>query len=561
MSSHDAYRVEPWALRESRLDLGSLAQSESLLALANGHLGLRGNLDEGEPSSLNGTYLNGLYESHPFSYAEPAFGLPEAGQTIVNVTDGKLIRLLVEDEPMDMHRGTLLSHERVMDFRTGLLERRLTWQSIGRHTVRVTSRRLVSFRFRSVAAISYEVEAPEEPLRLALQSNLLANESDVVSTADPRRTTALRDVLQGRLHVARGTRAVLAHTTRNSGLSLAAGMEHMVDAEDDPAMLIECEPDLARLTITVQAAPGRPVRLVKFLAYHWSSSQSVEWLRDQVDGSLESAMAEGFEGLVQAQRGYLDDFWSRADIEIDGDDELQQALRYSLYQTLQATARAEQRAIAAKGLTGSGYDGHAFWDTESFVLPLLTYIAPRLTRDALIWRHATLDLARERAHQLGLRGAAFPWRTIHGEECSGYWPAGMAAVHINADIAGAVRRYVSATGDDAFERDYGTALLVETARLWLGLGHVGPDDRFRIDGVTGPDEYSAVVDNNIYTNLMAQANLRAAAEAVERHPDVGRELQVDDDEILDWRTAAETMFIPYDEVLGLHPQDQDFLDH
>ena len=561
MTSHDAYQVEPWALHESWLDLQALARSESVLALANGHLGLRGNLDEGEPSSLNGTYLNGFYESHPITYAEPAFGLPEAGEAIVNVTDGKLIRLLVEDEPMDMHRGTLLDHERILDFRTGILERRLAWRSIGGHTVRVRSRRLVSFRFRSVAAICFEVEAPDEPLRLALQSNLLANESEVVSTADPRGSTALKSVLQGRLHVAHGTRAVLVHTTRNSALSVAAGMEHVVECEDDPEMLIESEPDLGRLTISVEVAPGRPVRLVKLLAYHWSSRQSVEWLRDQVDGSLEGALAEGFEGLARAQRDYLDDFWVRADIEIDGDDGLQQALRFALFQTLQATARAEQRAIAAKGLTGSGYDGHAFWDTESFVLPLLTYIAPRLTRDALIWRHSTLDLARERARQLGLPGAAFPWRTIQGAECSGYWPAGLAAVHITADIAGAVRRYVAATADDAFERDYGTALLVETARLWLGLGHVGPDGRFRIDGVTGPDEYSAVVDNNVYTNLTAQANLRGAVDAVGRHPDVARALHVGDGEVASWRKAAEAMFVPYDETTGLHPQDQDFLDH
>jgi alpha,alpha-trehalose phosphorylase len=559
--AHDAYRVEPWAIHETRLDLESLAQSESIFALANGHLGLRGNLDEGEPSSLSGTYLNGFFESHPIRYAELAFGLPEAGQTIVNVTDGKLIRLLVEDEPMDVHRGTLLSHERVLDLRSGILERRLDWRSIGGHAVRVTSRRLVSFRFRSVAAISYEVEALDEPLRLALQSNLLANEREVVSTTDPRGGGGLEDALLGRLDVAHGARVVLAHTTRASGLSLAAGMEHVVDAGEVPESLVESEPDLGRLTLSVTVAPERPVRLVKLLAYHWSSQQSVEWLRDQVDGSLEIAVAEGFDGLARAQRAYLDEFWSRADIEVDGDPALQQALRFALFQTLQASARAEERAIPAKGLTGTGYDGHAFWDTESFVLPLLTYLAPTLARDALVWRHSTLDLARERARQLGLRGATFPWRTIRGEECSGYWPAGMAAVHVNADIADAVRRYVQATGDHEFERTYGVELLVETARLWATLGHTGTDGRFRIDGVTGPDEYSALVNNNVYTNLMAQTNLRAAMEAAGRHPAAARALGVGDEEIATWRAAADTMYIPYDADLGVHPQDQDYLMH
>ena len=226
----------------------------------------------------------------------------------------------------------------------------------------------------------------------------------------------------------------------------------------------------------------------------------------------------------------------------------QQAVRFSLFHVLQAGARAEGRAIPAKGLTGPGYDGHAFWDTETFVLPVLTYTAPEAVADALRWRHSTLPLATERARQLGLDGAAFPWRTITGAECSGYWPAGTAAFHIGADIAAAVVRYVEATGDEAFERDVGLELLVETARLWRSLGHHDAQGRFRIDGVTGPDEYSAVADNNVYTNLMAQHNLRAAADAAERHPDRAGLLGVDDEEMAAWRDAAKAMFIPYDDV-------------
>jgi alpha,alpha-trehalose phosphorylase len=427
--------------------------------------------------------------------------------------------------------------------------------------VRVTSRRLVSFRVRSVAAISYEVEAIGAPMRVALQSNLLANQMETWEQGDPRVPVDLGKVLATRLSVHDGLRVVLAHTTNRSGLSLAAGMEHVIDTEHEPELRTQSEDDLGRVTISAQLTPGRPLRMVKLLAYHWSSRESIEWLRDQVDASLESAVAEGFDGLAASQRQYLDDYWAVADVELEGDVEIQQALRFALFNVLQASARAETRAIAAKGLTGPGYDGHAFWDTESFVLPMLTYMRPELARDALIWRHTTLDLARERARELGLRGAAFPWRTIHGEECSGYWPAGTAAFHVNADIADAVRRYVLATGDEDFERDYGTELLIETARLWMSLGYFGPDGRFRIDGVTGPDEYSALVDNNVYTNLMAQGNLRSAADAAERRADCARRLEVEGSEIAAWREAAQRMYVPYDERLGVHPQDQDFTAH
>ena len=300
---------------------------------------------------------------------------------------------------------------------------------------------------------------------------------------------------------------------------------------------------------------------MKFFAYGWSSQRSFPAIRDQVIAALSEATHTGWDGLLAAQRAYLDGFWERADVELEGDTELQQAVRFGLFHTLQAGARAEQRAIAAKGLTGPGYDGHTFWDTERFVLPVLTYTEPDAARDALRWRHVTLDLARERAKQLGLEGAAFPWRTIRGQECSGYWPAGTAAFHIGADIADAVQRYYDATGDDTFEREIGLELLVETARLWRSLGHHDPDGRFRIDGVTGPDEYSAVADNNVYTNLMAQRNLRAAADAVARHPRRAADLDADFEEAAAWRDAARDMVVPWDDHLGVHPQSENFTSH
>jgi alpha,alpha-trehalose phosphorylase len=338
-------------------------------------------------------------------------------------------------------------------------------------------------------------------------------------------------------------------------------MEHVVEHQGDVSTLTQSEPDLGRVTLSAELEPGRPLRLFKVLAYHWSSQQSVDWLRDQVDASLESGLAEGFEGLAEAQREALDSYWERADVQVDGDDDLQQALRFAMFHLFQASGRNEGRAIPAKGLTGNGYDGHAFWDTESYVLPVLTFTAPQTVRSALEWRHSILDSARERAHQLRLRGAALPWRTIHGEECSGYWPAGTAAFHVNADVADAVRRYVAVTGDLEFEERAGCELLVESARLWVSLGAHDERGDFRIDGITGPDEYSALVDNNVYTNLMAQLNLRAAVDSTGRHPDVAERLGVDDEERSEWSAAADAMYVPWDEERGLHPQDQDFLEH
>ena len=318
----------------------------------------------------------------------------------------------------------------------------------------------------------------------------------------------------------------------------------------------ESEPDLARVTISTELAPGERLTMVKLMAYGWSSRRSMPALRDQVDAALAAAMRSGWKGIVDGQRAYLDDVWDRADIELDGDPQLQQAVRFGLFHVLQAAARAEGSAIPAKGLTGRGYDGHTFWDQECFALPVLTYSLPEAARDALRWRHATLDKAVARARELQLAGATFPWRTIRGEECSGYWPAGTAGFHVNAGVADAVRRYVAATGDDEFEVGPGLELLVETARLWRSLGHHDAEGRFRIDGVTGPDEYTALVDNNVYTNLMAARNLRVAAATAARHPERAAELGVDDQEIASWRHAAAAIVIPFDFELGVTSQSE-----
>ena len=558
MSGRPSFAVDPWAVRETTLALDVLGQTESVFALANGHIGLRGNLDEGEPHSLPGTYLNGFYELRPLPYAEAGYGYPESGQTVVDVTNGKILRLLVDDEPFDVRYGQLRAHERELDLRAGVLRRKVDWVSPAGQAVRISSVRLVSFVQRGIAAVRYVVEPLEAGARVVVQSELVANEPLPVSEGDPRAAAALSAPLQAESWGHGETSALLSHVTRASGLRVTAGMDHVVAGPDGAGLGAEASADLARVTVNANLLVGQRLEIVKFLAYGWSGARSLPAVRGQVAAALAEARHTGWEGLVAGQADYLEEFWAGADVELDGDPEIQQAVRFGLFHVLQAGARAEGRAIPAKGLTGPGYDGHAFWDTESFVLPVLTYTRPTAARDALRWRHTTMGAAQARARELGLAGAAFPWRTIAGEECSGYWPAGTAAFHVGADVADAVERYHNATGDEEFERECGLGLLVETARLWRSLGHYDPHGGFRIDGVTGPDEYSAVADNNVYTNLMAQRNLRAAATSAERHPRLNPVLGVDEEEIASWRRAAEAVVVPYDEELGVHPQSEDF---
>ena len=561
MITHPSFDIDPWGVRERGLNEEVLAQAESIFALSNGHIGLRANLDEGDPHAILGTYLNGFFEVRPLPYAEAGYGYPEAGQTVVNVTDGKVIRLLVQDETFDVRYGKLLNHERFLDFRAGVLERRVEWLSPAGRKIRISSTRLVSFTHRAIAAVLYEVEPVDAQTRLVVQSELVANEPGGAGDKDPRAAAVLEAPLRSELYAHHDNKVVLVHSTRASKLRMAAAMDHEIEAPADVATTTEADPDLGRLTAAVELEPGQRLRVVKFSAYGWSSQRSVSSLRDQVEAALASARHSGWDELLRGQREYLDRFWESADVVVEGDEQLQQAVRFALFHIHQSSARAENRAIPAKGLTGPGYDGHVFWDTEMFVLPVLTYTAPHAAASALRWRHSIMPMARDRARQLRLAGATFPWRTIDGQECSGYWPASTAAFHINADVSDAVVRYERAVDDPEFDREYGLEILVETARLWRSLGHHDSHGRFRIDGITGPDEYSALADNNIYTNLMAQRNLRGAADAAERHPNTAAALGVDAEDTAAWRDAAAAVVIPYDQALRVHQQAEGFTQH
>lgn len=513
--------AEPWTVREIGAPAeedGALLQGESIFALANGHIGLRANLEEPHPGGMPGTFLNSLYEERDLHYPEEAYGFPDHTQTVVNGPNGKRITLLVDGEPFDLRTGKVSKHERVLDLRSGTLTREVEWISPSGRPVRLRTERLVSFVRPSVATIHYTVRADAD---LRIESDLIVDE-DLPSPRedDPRASAVLQDPFAPVSH----NRDALVHRTRRSGLEVAAAVTH-TGAEGT----VKAGPDLIRWTAT-----GRgEISFDKFLAYRWDGSGA-----DQAVTDRDEAARAGFDTLAAEQRDYLDDFWDGADVEVDGDPEIQQAVRFGLFHVLQAGAQAGPHPIPAKGLTGNGYDGHTLWDTEAYVLRVLTYTHPACVGPALRWRHSTLDHARHRARELGFAGATFPWRTITGPECSGYWPAGTAALHVNADIADAVLRYHAATGDDEFMREAGHEILTETARLWQSVAYFDDRGTAHIAGVTGPDEYTALMDDNIYTNLMAQRNLRAVP--------------------LGAKELAENLSIPYDEGRQVHEQAAGF---
>jgi beta-phosphoglucomutase len=571
------FPVELWRLTETALDTESNLLHETLFTVGNGYIGLRGAHEDGyggPPStSIDGSYLNGFYESEPIHYPETAYGLARHNQFMLNVPNAKLIDLIIDNEPLDLLQGTLLHYQRSLDFSTGILSRSVDWISPTGRQVAISSRRLACFQHKHLYAIEYQVTAVNFTGRLTLISALDGLVQNQSGGDDPRAGSSVSGPVLRLLDTElTDDFSALVHGAPNSGLSLVSATAVSLALDPDSSCTRSTVRRDQRLEqrFDVELRQGQQVCLTKYGSYFSSRDYPAAELMARTKATLETAAAAGFASLCSGQQDYLHEFWQAADVEIAGDDALQQAVRFNQFHLLQSVGRDGKTNIAAKGITGEGYEGHYFWDSEIYVFPFFLYTRPDIARKLLQYRYQGLDQARQRAREMShLKGALYPWRTIGGEECSAYFPAGTAQYHFNADIAYSIKQYAEATGDLSFLFPFGAEIVLETARIWIGIGNYSGDqnDRFTINDVTGPDEYTAIVNNNYYTNAMAKLHLEYAAELAEtfratqphEFTKLSQTIELEPDEPAAWRRAAEHMYLPYDAKLGVHPQDDSFL--
>jgi alpha,alpha-trehalose phosphorylase len=587
----ERYPIDEWALIETRPS-DSIGLTGTLFVIGNGYLGMRADHDPDPQSS--GTFVNGFHESFRIEYPEQAFALARAGQALVNAPDTKSIELRVDGEVLRLDPGrddaaSIAGYSRTIDFRTGVARTEFTWNSTANGRVHIVSERFVSLARRHVAALRLTVTPRDDGATVVVTSKIVNRQDVPVERAggnrtDPRRGRSFdRRVLNPELaeHTEQalpgGGDVVLGFRAAESAMAIAAGYRHAASVACTTETALA--DDEAATTLTFDAVAGQAIVLDKFVAYHTSAQLPDDddfgtlpaVLGDRCRGSLADAAAAGWDLLVAEQGAWLDDFWERTDVEIDGDPAAQQAVRWNLFQLAQASAETGERGIAAKAVTAGGYDGHYFWDTEVYVLPLLAYTTPAAARDLIRFRHRTLPAARQRAIEMTQRGALYPWRTINGHEASAYYPAGTAQYHIDAAVSYALERYAVATGDDELLDEAGVEIMIELARLFADLGHYDSADppQFHIHAVTGPDEYTTVVDDNLYTNVMARFTLRVAATWVAElaarnpagHAAVVSRTALAPNEPGAWLRAAEAMCVLYDAELGINPQDDAFLGH
>ncbi|TKB26298.1 glycoside hydrolase family 65 protein [Desulfopila sp. IMCC35006] len=575
------YPGDEWKIIEKEFYPSLLGQMETIFALSNGYLGMRGTSEEGTPFANHGTLINGFYESWPIIYGENAYGFAKTGQTIVNIHDLKIIRLFVDDEPFSLLTADMKSFNRTLDMKEGTLTRDILWEMPSGKLVSIKSTRLVSFEHWHLAIINYEVTILNSNASVVILSEITPHRTIRGTDGDPRETRVFREkVLLPQARMAEEMQIILGFRTQNSGMSLGCGIDHSVETENVITAENEAADEEGNVVFTIDARQNSPVRLIKWMSFHTSSTTAPEDLCKRVGRTLRRAKENGYETILNSQKLFLDNYWQASDVQMAvterrkqggrTTEQWQQAIRWNLFQLCQASMRTEGTGIPAKGLTGTGYEGHYFWDIEIYVLPFLIYTKPRIAKNLLKFRYGMLDQARQRARDVNQKGALFPWRTINGEEASAYYAAGTAQYHINADIMFGLKKYVEVTGDFEFLYREGVEMLVETARLWCDLGFFSErqNGQFCIHGVTGPDEYNTVVNNNAYTNLMARENLRYAAATVEelRQKDAaGYQFLVDKTglvyaEVEEWQRAADKMYIPYDDELQIHLQDDTFLE-
>ncbi|MFB6467176.1 glycoside hydrolase family 65 protein [Cytobacillus sp. Hz8] len=557
-----------WKIRSSNLNLDNLLIEESLFFTGNGYLGVRGNFEEGYKQvskTIRGTYINAFYDIVEIPYAEKHHGFPDTQQKLLNIIDSQTIEIAIVHDGIEewfslfQNSGEVISYERVLHLDKGFSERIIHWRSPSGKEVKLNFKRLASFTRLEQFIQEIIIEPVNYKGKVKIRSTVNGDVSNFIDLSDPRVASGHAK----RLNVTetRMEQEIVAVEVKTLASNLKAACAVTYDISSQAK--IEHKKNEKEIESIFCFDLKRATTFTKRSIY----TDTLRHGQDPIMRAIELQNHQSFQEALHEQAKYLSDFWHHADVQIEGDLKLQEGIRFNLYHLLQSTGRDHHSNIAAKGLSGEGYEGHYFWDTEIFMVPVFLLTKPELAKQLLLYRYSILDTAKLRAKEMGhQKGALFPWRTISGSECSSYHPSGTAQYHISADIAYSYIQYYFATHDEEFLTNYGAELLMETARLWTEVGHYD-HGFFKIDMVTGPDEYTCLVNNNYYTNVMAKHNLTFAAKAYwylkdhapKQYVHLQQKMGISDEETLEWENAARDMYLPYNEEYGINPQDDSFL--
>ena len=542
-------------IRNNRLTKEELLIDETIYSQANGFLGTRGNFVEGygKDYDYNQTYLNAFYDKYDYFYEENFSGFPQFGQKFVNLIDGQRMDFIVDDHPLNLNSCEVLSLEREYDFETGVTTRKIHYKTVDDKEFILTERKIVSVYKKEVIAINVKVTSVNFKGTIMVLSYLGESKKIIYEREDPRiHNTDLKQFEI--LETSEKDNYILAKTLR-SDLYLKTVMLHKEKfnvTSGEEILIGEQE---------YFVTPGNEINITKYIVYTSNLYQ-----KDYIEDSLEivkELQNITFEKLVEEQKKYLKEFWNKSYIKINNNKYMEALLNYNIYQLNSSGGDSMIHNISAKGLSGEGYEGHYFWDTEIYMIPFFILTNPLKAKNLLMYRYNTMSEARNEAKNLGYNvGIKFPWRTINGDEASPYYPAGSAQFHINSDIAYAIIKYFEATNDLDFMAKYGFEMMVESARfLKEAVNYNG--NHYHLNSVTGPDEYTTVVDDNYYTNQLLKYHFSYIYKLyneynLEFSTIIGK-IKITSSEIEMFKEIAEKIHLPFDKKLNIFTQDAAFL--
>ena len=532
-----------WLLLEHGGEDGQEQDIEARLAIGNGAVGMRAALEQPFLASRPGAFIAGLFDT---SEREPCI------PTLVAAPDWLRLRLTVDGEPVALDEGETLAYWRALDMRRGVLLGDWRQRTIGGRVVRVRKLRFASLANRALVVQFAQIEV-DQPTTLAV-------------AADIQTTPGLLD-----LPSAPGLQL---WSTRTGSARIALASVGELQPRNDAATSSALRPQ----SWSWSAVASERRTLVRLAAFALGDAGEPH-PSERAHSALRRARREGPQRIAASHVAAWDKRWADSDVEVNGDAGAQRALRFAVYHLISAANPQDERvSIGARGLTGEGYLGHVFWDTEIFMLPFYTLTWPAAARAILMYRFHTRPAARAKAARLGYRGALFAWESADtGEEATPPWAlsregrvvpilCGTQEQHISADVAYAVWQYWQATRDVRFLLNAGAEILLDAARFWSSRARPEDDGAYHIRGVIGPDEYHESVDDNAYTNRLAAWNLDHGllvasllrARWPVRWAELTRKLRLEQSELEQWGDVSLRLATGFDPASGLFEQFDGF---
>lgn len=570
--------IDGWKVTEQEINKSTNYRNETIFSLGNGYIGTRGTHEEAYDFSidegLEGNFINGFYESEDIRYGEFNFGFPKKSQSMLNITNAKIMKLTIDEEQLSIFDGKISNYQRILDLQNGFMTRTFIWETKSGKKVEISIKRLVSFKLKNLMSISYSIKPLNFTGNVMITSQIETDVFNHTSYSNPLIDYGPygKSLILDNYHINNNQMTIMSKV-KNNGFSLFTGAIHKFSQNQRQ---IEVNPKFSGMSYQrvtadylVPVVQDETTEITKHIIYTHSD---VDPIGCEVKGNqlLDSVSSTTFDELELFQEAYLADYWDHVDVQIGNDIQIQQGLRFNTFHILQSTGRDALTSVGAKGLSGEGYEGHYFWDTEMYVIPFYNHTQPELAKQLLMYRYNKLPEAKKHANELGHKiGALYPWRTINGNEASAYYPLGSAQYHINGDIAYAINQYGEISGDKEFMFEYGLEVLCEISRVFADVGHFSDwkDGKYVISCVTGPDEYNAIVDNNFYTNLIARETLKNTIKWLNQlkeksgqdHETLVSKLNLQDEELVYWTRIIDNMYLGYDEKLDIFMQDDTFL--